>query len=175
MRSLRVAAVVGVVACALLMGAGCSRKRFPDVKDQVSKALQQAGFNDLRVTEDQDKGVVTLNGKVRSEELKAKADEVAKAAAPNLIVANQLSIEPVDQERKARQIEGNVDDAIKDNLKAAITANHLDNQRIHYDVKNGVVTLTGTVKNMDARTAAEQVAASVPNVSQVVNKLDVKK
>ena len=42
-----------------------------------------------------------------------------------------------------------------------------------YEVKNGVVTLTGDVLSGKA-TGAQQIAVGVPNVSQVVNKLEVK-
>jgi osmotically-inducible protein OsmY len=45
---------------------------------------------------------------------------------------------------------------------------------VKYDVKNGVVTLTGEVNSPGKRDAAEKVAAGVPNVQQVVNNLQVK-
>jgi osmotically-inducible protein OsmY len=45
---------------------------------------------------------------------------------------------------------------------------------VKYDVKNHVVTLTGEVASQSARRQAESVASSVPNVSQVVNELQVK-
>jgi osmotically-inducible protein OsmY len=45
---------------------------------------------------------------------------------------------------------------------------------VKYDVKNGVVTLTGDVNSEERRAASEQIAARVPNVQQVVNKLEVK-
>ena len=43
-----------------------------------------------------------------------------------------------------------------------------------FDVKNGVVTLTGEVNSKTQRARAEKVASSVPNVKQVVNELEVK-
>ena len=43
-----------------------------------------------------------------------------------------------------------------------------------YDVKNGVVTLTGEVNSEAKRARAEKVATGVPNVKQVVNDLQVK-
>lgn len=175
MRSVRAAVSVVVLAFMAVVITGCSKQEAPPLKETVSKALQQAGFNDVKVDEDRDKGVITLNGRVRSPELKAHAEEVAKAAAPGKVVANQLSIEPVDQESAAKKIESNVDDAIGKSYKATLIANHLDDAGIHYDVKNGVLTLTGTVKNADVRAQAEKLGASVPNVAQVVNKLDVKK
>jgi osmotically-inducible protein OsmY len=45
---------------------------------------------------------------------------------------------------------------------------------VKYEVKNGVVTLTGEVNSENKRTLAEQVATGVPNVAQVVNDLQVK-
>jgi osmotically-inducible protein OsmY len=44
---------------------------------------------------------------------------------------------------------------------------------VKYGVKNGVATLTGQVNSQSKRAEAERVAASVPNVQQVVNELQV--
>jgi osmotically-inducible protein OsmY len=46
---------------------------------------------------------------------------------------------------------------------------------VKYSVKNHVVTLTGDVDSQATRATAQQVAASVPNVQQVVNELQVKR
>jgi osmotically-inducible protein OsmY len=45
---------------------------------------------------------------------------------------------------------------------------------VKYDVKAGVVTLSGEVDSQAKRAYAEKVAAAVPNVQQVVNELQVK-
>jgi osmotically-inducible protein OsmY len=45
---------------------------------------------------------------------------------------------------------------------------------VKYEVKNGVVTLTGEVNSQYKRDRAEKVATGVPNVKQVVNDLQVK-
>jgi osmotically-inducible protein OsmY len=45
---------------------------------------------------------------------------------------------------------------------------------VKYDVKSGVVTLTGEVSSQSKRAQVEQVASTVPNVKQVVNELQVK-
>ncbi len=142
-------------------------------KQAVEKSLDQAGFNDIKVDWDKDKKVLTLNGRVRSPELKAKAGEVAQASAPGEVVSNQLSIEPVDVEAKAKKIEKNLDESIEKDYKAVLIANKLDDQRIRFHSKNGVLTLDGKVKTMDQRAQAEKLATTVPNVGQVVNKLDV--
>ena len=63
-----------------------------------------------------------------------------------------------------------LDIGIEKNLDAALIQNGLQ-RNVKYDVKNGVVTLTGEVKSNSVRAQAEQIASSVPNVRQVVNEL----
>ena len=45
---------------------------------------------------------------------------------------------------------------------------------MHDNVKSGVVSLTGQVNSHAKREHAEKLAASVPNVKQVVNEMQVK-
>jgi osmotically-inducible protein OsmY len=45
---------------------------------------------------------------------------------------------------------------------------------VKYDVKSGVVTLTGEVNSQSKRAQVEKVASTVPHVQQVVNELQVK-
>ena len=47
-------------------------------------------------------------------------------------------------------------------------------ERVQYDVKSGVVTLTGEVNSESGRNRAERVSAAVPNVRQAVNDLQIK-
>jgi osmotically-inducible protein OsmY len=159
------------IACSSNRTAGNNAPR--DDKQAVEKSLDQAGYNNIRVAWDKDKRVIELNGRVRSNELKTKAGEVAQQAAPGNVIANQLSIEPVDQEHAAKTIESNVDDAIEKNFKAVLIANGLDKDHIRFNSKNGVLTLNGKVATMEERMKVQKVAASVPNVGEVVNKIDV--
>ncbi len=155
---------------------GCSKQRAntPSVKENVERSLDQAGLKNVNVDENRDKGVVTLKGKVQSEDQKTQAESVAKQAAGGLVVANEISVEPAGMEGEARKIESNLDDGIEKDYKAAIIANHLDKQHIRFDSKNGVLTLKGDVDTAQQREAAEQIGAKTPNVTQVVNELDVK-
>ena len=66
-----------------------------------------------------------------------------------------------------------LDQGIESNLDAALIQNKM-HDRVIYAVKNGVVTLTGTVNSEETRAAAEKLANGVPNVQQVVNDLQVK-
>jgi len=45
---------------------------------------------------------------------------------------------------------------------------------VKYDVKNGVVTLTGNVNSQSKRATVQNMTKNVPNVQQVVNELEVK-
>jgi osmotically-inducible protein OsmY len=67
-----------------------------------------------------------------------------------------------------------VDDSIEKNFKAVLLANRWEKEDISYKAKNGVLTLKGKVPSQQERQAIEKTAASVPNVTQVVNELDVK-
>ena len=166
-----------VLALGLLAGlSACSKQRAntPSVKENVERALDQAGLKDVKVSEDRDKGVVTLQGNVQSADQKAQAEDVAKPAAGGLIVANEISVEPQGMSGDARKIESNLDSGIEKDYRAAIIANHLDKQHIRFDVKNGVLTLKGDVDSVQQREAAEQIGANTPNVTQVVNELQVK-
>ena len=58
-------------------------------------------------------------------------------------------------------------------LDASLIQNKMHDD-VKYQVKSGVVTLTGEVNSQSKRYQAEQVAANVPNVKQVVNDLQVK-
>jgi len=59
--------------------------------------------------------------------------------------------------------------------EAALFQNHVHvHELVQYDVKSGVVTLTGEVNSESRRDRAERVAAAVPNVKHVVNDLQIK-
>src|SRR5262249_33763862 len=155
---------------ALIVGTvGCSKQKAntPSYRDAVENSLKSAGFNDVKVTEDRDKGVIALQGSVKSEDDKNTAEQDAKAAAPGMVIANEISIEPQGRERDAKKIESNVDDGIEHDCKAALIGNRLEDQHIQADVKNGVITLKGDVNTMQQKQQAEKIAATVPNVEQV--------
>jgi osmotically-inducible protein OsmY len=174
---MRVKNMMATLAALLLCAAiGCSSNKAntPDVKDQVSKALANAGYKDVKVDTNNDKQLVTLTGDVKTQEDKEKAEEVAKSAAAGFVVSNEIGVRPEGVEGEARKIDSNVDDAIEKDFKAVIIAHRLEKQHIRFDAKNGVLTLKGDVDTPALREQTEKLAASVPNVQQVVNELDVK-
>jgi len=159
---------------ALAMGCSSNKASTPDVKAQVSKALNNAGYKDLKVDVNNDKQLVTLKGDVKTQEDKDRAEELAKTAGDGYVVSNEIGVRPEGVESAAKKIDANVDDAIEKDFKAVIIAHRLEKQHIKFDAKNGVLTLKGDVDTPAQREQVEKLAASVPNVQQVVNELDVK-
>jgi hyperosmotically inducible periplasmic protein len=153
---------------------GCSNSnQSPDVTDNIRKSLDQAGYKDVRVSQDRDKGVVTLTGTVLTESDKAQAESIAKSGAGSQVVADQIAVRPPGIESEAKAVDTDLDKGIEKNLDAVLIQNRLKKE-VKYEVKNGVVTLTGEVLSHSRRAEVEQLAAGVPNVKQVVNELEVK-
>jgi len=173
MKKLRLSvAMLTLVAVGTL--AGCSgTAASPDVADGIRKSLDQAGFKDVSVSQDREKGIVTLGGKVGSENDKAQAESLAKSLAGAQVVADQIAVIPKGVEKEAKAVNSDLDEGIEKNLDAALIQNRM-HDKVKYEVKSGVVTLTGEVNSQRKRERAEQVATNVPNVKQVVNDLQVK-
>ena len=162
-------------ALVLLTLTGCSRTstKSPDVSSAIRQSLDQAGLKDVSVNQDRDKGVVTLGGRVASEDAKSQAEGIAKSLAAGQVVADQVAVLPPGSENVAKTVNSDLDKGIEKNLDAALVANRLDSN-LKYDVKNGVVVLKGEVDSQARRAEAAKVAAAVPNVEQVVNEVQVK-
>ena len=84
-----VAVVISVVSC--------SNRTSDNIayKDGVKRALEQGELTDVSVAEDRDKNTVTLSGTVHSDDAKQKAAQLAKSAAGDRIIVNEISIRPV--------------------------------------------------------------------------------
>jgi osmotically-inducible protein OsmY len=153
--------------------AGCSTTKAPDVSSNVRSALDQAGLKDVSESQDRDKAVITLGGHVSAEADKARAESIAKSVAGGQVVANQIEVLPPGNDSDAKAIDSDLDKGIEKNLDAALIQDGLQHD-VDCKVKNGVVTLTGSVDSQTKRGQAERIAAGVPNVRQVVNELQVK-
>jgi hyperosmotically inducible periplasmic protein len=168
----RIAAVSVLTLMALCLACTTQRNSY---KSSVERGLQQADLRDVTVSEDTNKNTITLGGTLHSDDAKARAGDVAKANAGPRIIANEISVQPVGAESEARNEAAALDDGIEKNYKAALISGRLDKQHIDYNAKNGVLTLTGSVRTSHERQDAEQLAGKVPNVQQVVNQIDVKR
>lgn len=154
---------------------GCSQEsaKSPDVAGGVRKALDQSGLKDVSVSQDRDKGVVTLSGNVSSDSDKSQAESIAKSMAGGQVVADQIAVLPPGGESDAKSMNSDLDKGIEKNLDAALIQNKFAKD-VKYTVKSGVVTLTGEVNSESKRARVQKVASTVPNVQQVVNELQIK-
>jgi osmotically-inducible protein OsmY len=163
---------LAVIAAGIL--AGCSQTaKTADVAGSIRVALDQAGLKNVSITQDRDKGVVTLGGHVEADGDKAQAEALAKSLAGGEVVADQIAVLPVGAENDARTMNADLDKGIEQNLDAALIQSKL-HDGVRYSVKSRVVTLTGEVDSQFKRRDVAKLAASVPNVQQVVNELQVK-
>ena len=162
--------LLGIVT---LVGCSETARQSPDVSDSIRKSLDQAGLKDVSVSQDRDKGVVTLGGHVAADADKSQAESIAKSIATGQVVANQIAVIPPGVESEAKAVNSDLDKGIEKNLDAALIQNRLQ-KSVKYDVKNGVVTLTGEVNSQSKRALADRIASAVPNVKQVVNDVQIK-
>ncbi len=162
-----------LLAIGATLGCSGASAKSPDVSDNIRNSLDQAGFKNVSVHQDRDKGVVTLGGNVTSENDKSQAESLAKSLAGAQVVADEIAVVPVGTEKDAKAVNSDLDKGIEENLDAALIQNKMHDD-VRYEVKSGVVTLSGDVNSQSKRDNAATVATNVPNVKQVVNDLQVK-
>jgi len=159
----------------------------PTMKEKVEQKTEQAkgGMSDSWVTsktkialfaDDRVKGrqvhvetkdgVVMLRGKVDSAEAKSAALEIAKGIEGVKNVKNELQVvAPSKRSEVAAD-----DKVVAKNVQSKFKADpQLKNVKV--EVNNGVVSLSGEVKSIDASAKASEVARSVAGVRSVKNDL----
>jgi osmotically-inducible protein OsmY len=158
-----------VLAIALAAPAGAAT---PDAwittKTKLS-LLTTEGVSGTAIHVDTILGKVTLHGKVRSAEEKAKAESIAKNIDGVLEVRNLLQVVTPKRE-KAVQLS---DDALKQRVEKALQGDSsLKESSISVkSVNKGVVLLSGTAKTLSAHLRAVENAAWVPGVERVASEI----
>src|SRR4029077_4590966 len=102
-------AILALLAAGALAGCSGTAAKSPDVADSIRKSLDQAGLKDLSVSQDRDKGIVTLSGKVTSGGDKTQAETLAKSLAGTQVVADQIAVIPVGLESEAKAVNSDLD------------------------------------------------------------------
>ena len=166
--------LLALVVAGTLVGCSTTSTKTADVSGNIRTSLDQAGFKDVSVTQDRDKGIVTLGGHVARDGDKSQAESIARSIAGAQVVSNQIAVIPPGAESDAKTVNSDLDKAIESNLDAALIKEKL-HESVKYAVKNHVVTLTGEVDSQSKRARAEKVASAILNVQQVVNELQVKR
>lgn len=134
--------------------------------------LLNGNLNSFDINTDVQNGKVILTGKVESEVDKALAEE---------LIANLDGVTSVDNELTVVNDEVETDSDILVSLKDAkvetvvktklLMESEVNGTDIEVEVKQGVVTLSGTVKNDAELDLAEAIAKNTNDVAAVVNKL----
>lgn len=89
--------IAGITAALLAMFvlAGCNRNaQHADVKDAVDSAMTQNNLGVVKVSQDRDKGILTLTGDVINADDKTRAETIAKGVAGDYTIANELGVRP---------------------------------------------------------------------------------
>lgn len=174
MRSLK---AFSSIASLLIFGgmSACSNTstRSPDVVNNIRASLDHAGLKNVYVSQDRDKGVITLTGNAITDADKAQAESIAKSFAGPQVVSDQIAIRPPGAEDITKKVDSDLDKGIENNFDAVLVQHKLDSA-VKYEVKNGVITLNGKVNSQSKRAWVEKLATEVPNVKQVVNELEIK-
>src|ERR1039457_2170650 len=127
--SLLAVAVVGI-----LVGCSTASTKTASVSDSMRAALDQAGFKDVSLVKDRDKGIVTLGGHVARDGDKAQAESIARSIAGTQVVANQIAVIPPGVESEAKTVNSDLDKGIESNLDAVLIMNNLQ-KGVKYTVK----------------------------------------
>jgi hyperosmotically inducible protein len=167
--------LLSTLAAGALYGIGCAKgsAKSPDVSGEVRRALNRSGFKNVKVSEDRDLWLVTLGGQVGTEDEKSEAQSIAKSIANPQVVSAEIAVVPPDATDETKAANKDLDTAIEKNLDAALLEQRLK-PGVSYAVKNQAVILKGEVGSPGKRVRVQSVAASVPNVKQVVNEIQVK-
>jgi osmotically-inducible protein OsmY len=137
--------------------------------DIAKRAADKLKWNllvpDDKVTVKVDKGWITLKGDVKHDYQRRAAQKAVRDIPGVRGVTNLIAVKPDDVEP----------DEIKDQIQRTFSRQAvLDANNIHVEVRDGEVTLTGTVRSWAERVEAERVAVSQPGVKSVRNRIEVR-
>ena len=174
-RSIRIASPL--LGALLLLTIGCSStqtvgEELDDATITTKVEAKMAGDPDVsafNVDVDTNDGVVRLSGEVEHAEAKAEAEKLARETQGVRRVINDITVGP------GRDVgDRAADTEITTKIKAKIAGDgDLSPFNINVDTKEGVVTLRGAVKSMDAKQEAERIARDTSGVKSVQNMLQV--
>ena len=122
------------------------------------------------------RGAVTLTGTVDSPAEAELARKIADDVEGVASVENKLQTKAGDEKPADRSVGEKVDDArIVVQVRAGLMVNrNIDSSEIEVSSKNGIVTLTGIVRNGAEKDLAQKVAEDCWGVKGVSNELRIK-
>lgn len=140
--------------------------------DRKIENAAKSSYNYRTVLEDHvkvkaDDGIVTLTGTVQDKDDKALAEDTVKNLPGVMAVKNEIAIKPAAPEHSDAWI------ALKIHSRLLVKAN-VSSTDTSVDVKDGVVTLTGTADNTAQKELTGIYAKEITGVKSVENNLVVK-
>ena len=120
-----------------------------------------------KVTVKANDGVVTLTGVVADKDMRSIAEDTVSDLPGVLSVDNQITLDPALKEHSDAWI------ALKLHTQLLVRSN-VSNANTTIDVKDGVVTLTGTAKSMAQKELTGEYAKDIDWVKSVKNNIVVK-
>lgn len=166
--------ITGLTAACLLAGCSSSPK-YPDSKTKVTNSLAQDQLSNLTVSQDRNRGVITLSGTVPSKEKKLQAEDIAKAVAPKYKIADETTVAPPPSTAVAAKPSFK-DVEIQNKLNEEVKKHHFLNRPgddINVKSTNGNVVLSGKVRTHYDKRYVEKLAKKIANVQNVENNLTV--
>lgn len=171
---------VALVAVIVLLTLGVARgfAQAPVANSHVADSrltvkIDTALWSDLRfwgkqISVEAERGVVTLRGKVDSEETKKAAAEIVRRIEGVTQVRNELEVVPSARRAEVDARDQAIARALEEQLKRDP---QLQNAVIDARVDAGVVTLRGQVRSPAAGSRAAELARAAPGVRSVRNEL----
>ena len=153
------------------LGAPAATAQADEAEDRIEKALDaDTALRGFGLDADDDDNRIVLKGRVRTEELKTLAAQVATREGGGLQIDNRIRVDaslrggaqPVDVDE--------VEERVEDALEADSTLKAYD---LEADEENGQIVLEGTVRSAAHQTLAEQVARRTAGTVTVVNRVRV--
>ena len=141
--------------------------------EDVHSAVRNALSADPRIKPDDvtvfvDRGMVALRGEVDTLKAKRKAEDIARNINGVWRVTNRLEV--VQQEEGAA-----TDSDLGRRVREALNRQpYLGEEDINISASNGEITLEGAVETYFRKEKADDVASRIPEVEEIVNRLEVK-
>jgi osmotically-inducible protein OsmY len=152
---------------------GESPQQVQQTTQQIAQAIQQSGVRGHDIDLRYGRGVATLMGQARSPQDVARLTQVISRVPGVRQVNNQLQApgmgSPIQQASATSS--GSTNQRVAEQIAQALAANRLSGLDIEVRYNAGKATLSGPVPHPQVSMIAHQVAASVPGVLQVDNRL----
>ena len=152
---------------------GESPQQVQQTTQQIAQAIQQSGVRGHDIDLRYRGGVATLMGKAQSPQDVARLTQIISRIPGVRQVNNQLQAPGMAPPSQTASGSESSNQRVAEQIAQALAANRLSGLDIEVRYNGGLATLSGPVPHPQVVMIAHQVAASVPGVLQVDNRLQV--